>query len=111
MTPFPKVPLLAARPLLRGRGRVGQLSTKHVVRAVLLIWTVSIACPVRYWPIEATVDNTWISALNYAAAHGLAIGRDVVWTTGPSRLPGLPARRRSEPGHTLWCSKALYGRS
>ena len=52
-------------------------------RALLFTWAVLIACPIRYWPLEASEDNTWIFAINYAAAHGLAIGRDIVWTTGP----------------------------
>ncbi len=53
------------------------------VRALLFIWTCLIACPIRYWSIHASEDNTWVFAINYAAAHGLATGRDIVWTTGP----------------------------
>lgn len=52
-------------------------------RALLFLWAILIACPIRYWPIEASEDNTWVFAINYAAAHGLAFGRDIVWTTGP----------------------------
>ncbi|HEY1496665.1 MAG TPA: hypothetical protein VGF49_19055 [Candidatus Solibacter sp.] len=33
--------------------------------------------------MQPGLDETWVFALNFAAAHGLAAGRDVVWTTGP----------------------------
>ncbi|MGH9591856.1 MAG: hypothetical protein ACRD5L_02100, partial [Bryobacteraceae bacterium] len=56
---------------------------RMLVRTILFLWTVLIACPIRYWPVDATIDNTWVFALNYAAAHGLAYGRDVIWTSGP----------------------------
>ena len=58
-------------------------STGAAVRALLFVWTCLIACPIRYWSIHASEDNTWVFAINYAAAHGLATGRDIVWTTGP----------------------------
>ena len=56
---------------------------QRVVRALLFLWTVLVACPVRYWSIDDSSDNTWVFALNYGAAHGLAFGRDLIWTTGP----------------------------
>jgi len=54
-----------------------------VARVLLFLWTVTIACPIRYWPVDGSIDNTWVFALNYAAAHGLRMGRDLIWTTGP----------------------------
>ena len=56
---------------------------RPVVRALLFVWTVVVACPIRYWPVENALDNTWAFAMNYGAAHGLKIGRDLIWTTGP----------------------------
>src|ERR1022692_2568086 len=55
----------------------------RIFRALLFVWTILVACPIRYWPIVDSIDNTWVFALNYGAAHGLAIGRDLIWTTGP----------------------------
>ena len=43
-----------------------------------------IACPIRYSAIaETSWDSTWVFAVNYGAAHGLKMGRDLAWTTGP----------------------------
>lgn len=66
----------------------GQSFSRHsfagkIARIVLFLWTVLIACPIRYWPLDDSFDNTWVFALNYGAAHGLRIGRDLIWTTGP----------------------------
>src|SRR5215471_2175437 len=52
-------------------------------RVLLFCYVALVACPIRYWPLATDADNTWVFALNYAAAHGLAMGRDIVWTTGP----------------------------
>lgn len=57
--------------------------TDSFVRALLFLYLVLVVCPVRYWAIGNDWDNTWVFALNYAAAQGLAHGRDVVWNTGP----------------------------
>jgi hypothetical protein len=38
----------------------------------------------RYWMISSDkIDSTWLFALNYGAAHGLAFGRDLIWQNGP----------------------------
>ena len=52
-------------------------------RVLLFAYCALLLCPIRYWPLASDTDNTWVFALNYAAAHGLAVGRDVVFTTGP----------------------------
>jgi hypothetical protein len=60
-------------------------------RLVLFFYALLVACPIRYWPVKVGIaDDTWIFALNYAAAHGLSIGSDVVWTTGPLGYLVLP---------------------
>jgi hypothetical protein len=56
---------------------------RTAARCLLFLFAALLACPIRYWAQDPNWDNTWVFALNYAAAHGLAIGRDVVWTTGP----------------------------
>jgi hypothetical protein len=80
----------------------------HVARAALFLWTILIACPVRYWPIDDTIDNTWVFALNYAAAHGLAIGRDVVWTTGPLGYLVFPQDIGANLAHALVFQGVLW---
>src|SRR5580700_4212030 len=53
------------------------------VRIVCFCYVLLVGCPLRYVPIESDVDGTWIFASNYAAARGMAFGRDVVWVSGP----------------------------
>jgi hypothetical protein len=50
---------------------------------LMFVVAVAIVCPVRYWAIADDFDNSWVFGLNYAAAHGLAFGRDHLFTTGP----------------------------
>jgi hypothetical protein len=43
-----------------------------------------IYCPLRVCaPARTNADNTWLFALNFAAAHHLKFGTDFVWTWGP----------------------------
>lgn len=67
------VPRLAAR----------RVSWSAVAKWALLAWAILLVSPVRMWPQAGGVDSTWVFALNWAAAHGLAFGRDVVFTSGP----------------------------
>ena len=54
------------------------------LRWALFLYLGLVLCPIRYWaPADQAVDNTWYFALNYAAAHHLAMGQDIVWTWGP----------------------------
>ena len=53
------------------------------VRIVCFCYVLLVGCPLRYVPVENDVDGTWIFASNYAAARGMAFGRDVVWVSGP----------------------------
>jgi len=52
-------------------------------RWLLFAFSLLLVCPIRVWTQKGTVDSTWVLALNYARAHGLVIGSDVVWTMGP----------------------------
>lgn len=55
-----------------------------LARAAFFLYLSWILCPIRYCaPTRSTADNTWFFALNYAAAHHLLFGRDLVWTWGP----------------------------
>ena len=55
-----------------------------VVRWAFIFYLSWILCPIRYCvPSRANADNTWFFALNYAAAHHLYFGRDLIWTWGP----------------------------
>jgi hypothetical protein len=57
---------------------------KSVLRGALFVYLGLVLCPIQYFAItERFVDDTWLFALNYAAAHHLALGRDIVWTSGP----------------------------
>jgi len=61
------------------------------LRAVLFAYLGFVLCPVHYWPfIQNNSDNTWLFALNYGAAHHLAMGRDLVWTSGPLAYLAAP---------------------
>src|SRR5579872_5539061 len=79
-----------------------------VVRSLLLVFTIFIACPIRYWAINSDVDDTWAYALNYAAAHGLAIGRDVVWTTGPLGYLAFPEDIGNNLAHGLLFQSVVW---
>jgi len=97
MTPNPD---LLDRPALHQLVTATRLRTEAWVtlaRWVLLAYCVAVLCPLRYWPIEDHFDNTWVFALNWAAAHGLKAGRDVFWTTGPLGYLTFP----QDFGHNL----------
>ena len=51
----------------------------NMARAVLLVYLGFVLCPIRYSYARLTVDNTWVFALNYAAAHHLLVGRDIAF--------------------------------
>ena len=53
------------------------------MRLCLYSWVLLLACPIRYWPLQAGTDETWRFALNYAHANGIEMGRDIVYTCGP----------------------------
>ncbi|HXJ38579.1 MAG TPA: hypothetical protein VNH18_04825 [Bryobacteraceae bacterium] len=72
--------------------RLRSLATRYraQVRAILLLYLLLLACPIRYWPLENNIDPTWRFALNFAAAHDYAAGRDFVYTMGPLAYLMLP---------------------
>jgi hypothetical protein len=86
---------------------------QKLLRIFLFLFTVLLACPIRYWPLGYYVDETWIFAINYARAHGLVIGKDIFWTTGPLAYVVFPLDIGNNLIHglifqaVLWC--ALIG--
>src|SRR5262245_44252261 len=57
---------------------------KLVWRWAIFLYLVLALCPIRYeTPTDKIIDNSWFFALNYAAAHHLVMGQDIVWTWGP----------------------------
>ncbi len=52
-------------------------------RALLFVYVLIILAPFSFIPEYPSVDHTWFFALNWGAAHGLAVGKDLIWTTGP----------------------------
>ncbi len=74
-----------------GRGEV-------LLRSLLLVYVAVVATPMRFWVIRDTdMDCTWLFALNYGAAHGLAFGRDLLWSNGPLGFLTFP----QNIGHNL----------
>ena len=74
-------------------GAADKLNTpqiKSILRMLLFVYSVLIVCPIGYWPFAADMDNTWYFALNYAAAHHMTPGRDIIWTTGPLSYLTVP---------------------
>ncbi len=65
---------------------------KYVLRVALFVYLGLVLCPIRYFALAGgnDVDNTWIFGLNSAAAHHLAIGRDLIWTSGPLAYLAAP---------------------
>ena len=64
--------------------------TASVLRAILFLYLAVIFCPIRYYAITGDLDNTWVFALNYAAANGLRMGRDIEFTAGPLAWLAIP---------------------
>jgi hypothetical protein len=75
-----------------------EVPVELALRMLLLTYVVLVASPLRFWLIRADdVDYTWVFALNFGAAHGLAFGRDLVWTNGPFGFLTFP----QNIGHNL----------
>jgi hypothetical protein len=71
---------------------------ESALRILLLDYVVLVASPLRFWLIRNDdIDYTWVFALNFGAAHGLAFGRDLVWTNGPFGFLTFP----QNIGHNL----------
>lgn len=49
-----------------------------------------VLCPIQYWPFIDNADNSWYFAVNYAAAHHLITGVDIVGESGPLGYLGFP---------------------
>ena len=76
-----------------------------VLRGLLLIYVLVVACPIRFWNLEPSVDNAWTFALNYAAAHGL---QGLTWTTGPLGHLMFPQDLSDNLAHALVFQMILW---
>lgn len=57
---------------------------KLALRWALFVYLGLALSPIRCEiPLALNLDNTWMFAVNYAAAHHLTMGRDYAWTFGP----------------------------
>lgn len=61
-----------------------------ILRTVLFLYVALIFCPIRYFALTGSLDNTWVFALNYAAARGLRMGHDIEFTAGPLAFLAVP---------------------
>jgi hypothetical protein len=73
-----------------GRRRRGALIWAAVSSCVAFLALLLRLLPAQPWFPVAELDASWQWAMDYAVAHGLAIGRDVVFTYGP--YSGLASR-------------------
>jgi hypothetical protein len=76
-------------------------SVPRLARWLLFLFAALLLCPIRYSGPNPYLDNTWVFALNYAAAHGLAVGRDVLWTSGPLGYLAFPQDIGNNLAHGL----------
>jgi hypothetical protein len=75
---------------------------ERLARGLLLVYVVLVASPMRYWLIRNEgPDYTFVFGLNYGAAHGLAFGRDLVWTNGPLGFLTFPQNIGHNLAHAL----------
>ncbi len=79
-----------------------------LVRIVLYVYVVLIACPIRYWPMGSGVDSAWIFALNYASAQGSGVASDTVSTMGPLGYLIFPQHAGSNLAHGLLFQAGLW---
>src|SRR5215831_3213348 len=82
---------------------------KLVWRGAGFLYLVLALCPIRYeTPTDKTFDNSWFFALNYAAAHHLVMGQDIVWTWGPFYYLFIPFNIGSNLAQGLLFQGALW---
>jgi hypothetical protein len=89
--------------LLSGNG------VKFFLRVALFAYAGLILCPIQYFAVaNGNVDETWVFALNYAAAHHLIMGRDIVWTSGPLAYLAAPMNIGNNLARGLSFQAALW---
>ena len=89
---------------------MGTVLARHrkLVRIALYLYVLLVACPIRYWPLESGIDQTWRFALNYARAHALAPGIDTVFTSGPLSYLIFPQHIGGNLAHGLLFQAGLW---
>ena len=91
-----------------GRVRFLGVGADCAIRVLLFAMAAAILCPFRYWAVSDDLDNSWLFGLNYAAAHGLAGGRDILSTTGPLVYLTAPMDIGNNLRDGLWFQAALW---
>ena len=78
------------------------------MRQVLFCYLVLLMCPIRFWPLDKDIDNTWVFAINWAAARGLTFGRDLIFTVGPLGYLAVPQDFGRNLATALVCQTAAW---
>jgi hypothetical protein len=81
---------------------------RKICRAFLFIYSSLILSPIQYWAPNGTADNTWILAINYAAAHHMVMGRDILWPAGPLGYLAAPMDIGNNLAMGLICQAVLW---
>jgi hypothetical protein len=72
-----------------------------LLKSALFLYVCFLFSPIRHWPLEDGTDPTWRFALNWAPAHGYAIGRDYVYCCGPLEFLSFPQHVGGNLGYGL----------
>jgi hypothetical protein len=86
------------------------LQQRKWTRLALYCYIVVAASPIRYWPLGDGKDAapSWVFALNYAPAHGLKVGRDVLFTYGFLSYLTFPQAFGNNLGQALMFQTCLW---
>ena len=80
----------------------------NLVRIALYAYVILIACPIRYWPLESGVDETWRFALNYVSAQGSVVASETVFPMGPLSYLIFPEHIGGNLAHGLFFQAGLW---
>jgi len=78
------------------------------MRAVLFLYLGLIFCPISYWAPASGADPTWVFALNYAQAHHLVMGKDILFPAGPLAYLAAPMNIGNNLAKGLACQTVLW---
>jgi hypothetical protein len=71
-------------------GRTGAELKAHARTLALVCFITALSWPFTYVKGGAGLDNSWVVGLSFAVAHGLAFGREVIFTYGPLGFSLVP---------------------
>ncbi len=90
----------------RGARSAGATLKAHAWTLALVVALTALSWPFTYVKGGAGLDNSWVVGLSLAVAHGLAFGRQVIFTYGPLGFSLVPAA--VTPG-TFFAGEVLGG--